>query len=235
MKQIRNYILFTVAMLACSPYLMAQKDAYREVRLVFSKYEADQVLSFNAVIRMYPAGKPEKLIDKVNAEYVLQKKQYYCKIANMEIIHNTEDNIVIDHDDKVVLARKYKSGQRDKQEDAAYSLQTLFEHLRKDSVQYGVIPKGSFRQLTITGMSDPRIIRYQITYDPATYLVQQLVIEMVPGDNSYGKGNIVVDISYHQYDKLPKPPGFFSSQKYLNTDGNKVSLQPAFKSYQLVN
>jgi hypothetical protein len=234
MKQIRTYILL-LSICTFSQQVMAQADARREARAVFSKYEIDPVFSFKAVIKMYPYGKPDKLIDKVNAEYVLQKDQYYCRIANVEIIHNKEENFVIDHDDKVVLARKYKPRQQDKKEDAAYSLPSLFAHIQEDSIQLEVVPKGQLRQLSITGISDPRILKYQLIYDPATYLVQQLLIEMQPEDNRYGKGNIMVEINYHQYDKTPKPSAFFSGKKYLSNEGRKATLQPAFKSYQLVN
>lgn len=236
MKNICTYILFLLALLACSQWAMGQTDARQEARSLFRRYEDNPVLSFKAVIKMYLSGKPEKLIDKVNAEYVLQKDEYYCRIANIEIIRNAQGNYVIDHDDKVVLKGNYhKSQRKDKQEEAAYNLQSVFAQIQLDSIQYAVAVKGALCQLSITGMADPRLLKYQITYDPATYLVKQLLIEMKPEDNRYGNGNIVVDITYNQYDPTPKPATFFSVKKYVTGEGKKTTLQPAYKSYQLVN
>jgi hypothetical protein len=237
MKQTCRYVLFLMTLLTTAQCAVAQTDARQEARSVFRQYEINPVLSFKAVIKMYPAGRPEKLIDKVNAEYVLQKEQYYCKIANVEIIRNEQGSYIIDHDDKVVLQGKYNSNsqKKSKQEEAAFNLQSVFAQIQLDSLQFAVTAQGGLRKLNITGMADPRILKYQVIYDPASYLVKQLLIEMKPEDARYGQGNILVDITYNQYARTPKPSGFFSEKKYLTGNGKKATLQPAYKSYQLVN
>lgn len=236
MKQSHICILFLSVALTCSPFVMAQTNARQEAMLIFQKYEGSEGISFKAIIEMYQSGKPENLIDKVNVEYVVRRDMYYCKIANIEILRNAQANYVIDHDDKIILVGKYHRMQRkNQQEESAYNLQSLFARMQIDSVQYAVVTKDTLRQLIVTGMSDPRVLRYQMVYDPATYLVRQLLIEMKPEDNVYGNGNIIVNIRYSQYDRTPRSVTFFSGKKFLQMEGKKATLQPAYKSYQLVN
>lgn len=229
-------MLFLPVALTFSQLAAGQADPRKEARMIFRNYGMNPVFSFKAIIKMYAAGNPEKLIDKLDAEYVLQNDQYYCKMANIEIIRNGKVNFIVDHDEKVLLLGKYdRNRHNDEQEHKAFSLPSLFGRMQMDSIQYAISTKGSLRQLSITGMRDPRILKYQLIYDPSTYLVKQLLIEMKPEDNTYGKNNIVVDINYSGYDRTPKPAAFFSGKKYLQLQGEKATLSPAYKSYQLVN
>jgi|GEM_PF-6024440 len=236
MQQIHIYVALLFVMLFPSQRSAAQIDARQEARSIFRKYERSTGISFKAVIQMYPAGNAARQIDQVEAAYTLQGGLYYCRMANIEIIHNREANLVIDHDDKVILVGKYhRAQQKSDQEEAAYNLQPLFARMELDSVQYAVTTKGADRQLSISGMSDPRIVKYRLVYDPATYLLRQLLIEMKPEDSTYGNGNIIVDIRYSQYSQVPKPVAFFSGSKYLQIQGKQAVLQPAYRSYRLVN
>lgn len=236
MEKVIKYISAILGMLALSVQVNAQSDARRQAESIFSAYQSSASLSFKAVIKMYPAGKPQKLIDQVNADYVLQRDKYYCKMGNVEIMHNAGESLVVDHDEKIVLVGGAHPGQQQsKKEEAAFDLQSLLFRMQLDSVRYTVVQKGLHKELSITGMADTRIKKYRIVYDPATFLVIHLYIEMLPEDASYGSEPIVVDINYYQYDKKPRPDTFFTSGKFVDLKGKNTRLKPAYTSYQLVN
>ncbi|WP_423736511.1 hypothetical protein [Chitinophaga caseinilytica] len=236
MKRVYKYIAAMLGMMAFTLQTFAQSDAQRQAESIFQAYQSSPALSFKAVIKMYPAGKPQQLIDQVNADYVLQRDKYYCKMGNVEIVHNSESSLVVDHDDKIVLVGGSHPAQRkSKQEEAAFDLQSLLFRMQLDSVKYTVVQKGAQKELSITGMADPRVRKYRILYDPATFLVKQLQIEMLPEDQTFGKDPLVVDINYYQYNKTPKPDSFFASGKFVDLKGKSTRLKPAYNAYQLVN
>lgn len=236
MKQVRKYGFLWIAVLMLAQQAKAQSDAWKEARSIFKIYEGATSLSFKANVKMYAASNPQKIIDQLNAEYVLQDHRYYCKLGSIEIIRNEKGSFMIDHDEKVVVAGKPNRSQTNgKQEDAVFDLNNLFARMTQDSIQLSLSGNSTLKQLNVTGFSDERIVEYKIMYEPTTYRVKRLLIEVRPEDERYGKGNLIVDITYQQHNKTLKPDSYFSTDKYIYVSGRQAIMRPAYKSYQLVN
>lgn len=224
-------ILFCCLLQAALGY--AQSEAWQDARSLFARYDGHQSLSFRAAIKMYPVARPQEIIDQQQAVYSLEQQEYYCRIGTMELMRNKKYWLTIDHADKTMLVAGTHTKQREAP--AAFDLSGLLERLQEDKVTLTVSKRGNLRVLEITGMPDPRKVKYEFVYDPQTFLIRQMVMEMDQGDGANGQGRMKMQMDYYQYATSKTNPEIFSEKKYVLINGKQAVLQSAYASYQLIN
>lgn len=211
----------------------AQTDAWKEARALFARYDGHEPLSFKATISMFPAARPQEITDRQQATYSLQQQEYHCRIGTIELVRNKQYWLTIDHADKTMLL----AGTHTKQAQAAtaFDLATLLERLQQDKVSLALSTRGNQKVLQITGMPDPRMVKYEFVYDPQSFLIKQMTMELEQGAGKNGPERVKMQMDYYQYATGKTNPDTFSEKKYVLVNGKKATLQTAYASYQLIN
>lgn len=231
MKIIR--ILLLLCWLLPSFSVRAQTDAWQEARALFARYDGHEPLSFKATISMFPAARPTEITDRQQAFYALQQQEYHCRIGTMELVRNKQYWLTIDHADKTILLAGTHTKQA--QSATAFDLAGLLERLQQDKVTLVLSRRGSQMVLQITGMPDPRLVKYEFVYDPQSYLIKQMTMELEQSGGQKGPERVTMQMDYYQYVTGKTTSDIFSEKKYVLVNGKKAALQTAYASYQLIN
>lgn len=210
------------------------KDDFKKINEAYLKQNE---FSMDVVYNLYENSSTKAIFQSERAEVKHSKGKQYYKIATYESLFTDKYAIVLDHESKV--AQVVKSIAAKKKNIFSVDLDTVFLKLCQSVEHFEDGPNQRGYKLK-TDHSEYEEIH--IYFNKQTYFIEKMVLfyavktnlrdpEDLKKQNKPRMEILCTNINFS--------PNFtkstFSEQKYISTQGMKIQLQPAYKTYKLIS
>lgn len=218
--------LVIVMLLAISHFTATAQTAREEFDKILAVYQ-QPLLSFEGRITMRAKGS-NAIMDVVPVRYRTNNDQYYCKIGKVEIFVGARYVVQLDHEGKkMIVGRRTGS----KQKMPVMDLNAIKEMLPVEDEVMKLEKGAENNHLVIQMPYGSGIHHYDLNYDPNTWYIRKVTMEMDAGD---GSGDVLLmEMEYRNYSTVESTP-LKSESDYFNISGNVIRVNKNYDGYQLI-
>jgi hypothetical protein len=215
--------------------MFAQQTAGAVLKRIGLVYENATVMSFQAHMKMYPAATPSLIKSTLEVSCVMNKNRSYTRLGPVEIIRDARMILAVDHEEKTVMLTSSQEGAANNQlSQQVFNVQQFLESLEQSGAVIQQFIRASGSYLELSGLSTPGIHKCNILYDPSSYLIKKVWMQ-IDGELADMTAPGVVEISYDHYQSGEPPADRFSTSRFVHINGTAATLQEKYKNYTLIN
>lgn len=225
MNKINNKFFVTLIVAFCLPVLLSGQVLRDRINTCYKHLIKNQDITLNIDVRAWKKGKKDRPIDQTNFIYTKDKKGFYMKTLDIEVIQNRDLTLRLDHDLKqVYLIPSPKQMEPDdmglptwlRHMDNLDSLYTIEVDEKKEGEVY-TLKKGNYEEMLIT-INGKRITKL-IQYPP-----HQVVYK--------GKSiATVVEMNYSYSDAQPR----LQLSDVINQSARGMQLKSKYSNYKVID
>ncbi|MFT3935473.1 MAG: hypothetical protein QM726_17735 [Chitinophagaceae bacterium] len=214
--------------------LIAQDDASKVIQKIVNAYHSDKPMRFSGSMKMYPKTNAAKVSERMESEFILHGKKFYCSIGPLQMLLNDDYYVSVDKADKLIMIGHHKdvSGTAN----VPVLNMDAFALLIKEKKIEAIISKqggNSLLQLNdaenVTGYS-----AYSIEYDASTGYMKKVLLERKDANTASGK-TMVLEINYTIPVAISANKNVFSEKPFFSIVNKRIQLTDNYRGYQVIN
>jgi hypothetical protein len=233
-------------------------DAWAELDKVTKAMALDQTVEITGRVRVYEDQNDSLVLTEDDPlSYAIHgRSDYDLRMGPVEMIANGKHWLRIDHEEQKLAYYPQKKAKKN----SAFVISPAMIHelVDRSKAQVVVAAVGDLRVITLAGLGVGDLQHYHIFYDPSTYEVKKLAMDMTSLDFGGGeeegenvsdatakKGQEVmegsslrmnwyrVELDYAQIQRKPKGEPFHPEDRFIREVDGHVQLQPEYAEYGL--
>jgi hypothetical protein len=212
----------------------AQDKALAAIQKIYSAYNTKYPISFSGSMKMYIKNEPAKIIERMQARYLLGGSRFSCSIGPVEMLLNEKYYVSADKSVRVIIIGNTKDLAATMQS-PVLNLDRLSNWIKGKDIDAKVV---SGSPIEILQLTDPHRLtgydRYSISYNPITGCMQQVILEL-SDENSTGHKTMVLEVHYTRPAIVAETKDVFSEKRFFSLHDTTIQLNNDYTSYQLIN
>lgn len=158
---------------------LTNDDPWTEMNKIAERYLNNNLLSLSGNIKLYDY-ESSKLIEEQKFSYSKSAKFWLYTLGSIETAANDKYTVAVDHSENVVAVSKTRNLSASIQ---AFDIEKLKKLLSDNEASARVLQNGNQKILVVNNIIYEDIANYKIYYDPDTYRVSKIIMEMSTTDD----------------------------------------------------
>ena len=239
---------------------MNNDDAWVEIEKVLVNYVSKQGVTYTGKVKLTDnTDEHERVLEEMDFECTLVDENSYCRLGLMEMVNKDDLLLSVDHSSKTVLVSQEKHSKTSNQ---VFNIELFRKVLKEKDATVKVSKLENQKIVTIDNIADPSVQGYRIYYDPISYRIHKVEMGMVrfeplsPDQETVntntekdGSQTSATDVSSSELETYTyflevtftdikqlalNKKDFRPEAKFIQPDGNTISLTPAYQEYTLI-
>lgn len=234
-KNITMYMLLGVWSCMTAVAQQQPQAAWSELKQVCRAYETATAMSFQAHMKMYAAATPSLVRSTLEVSCAVSNSRSYTRLGPVEILRDGKLLLAVDHEDKTIMLTGNQPDADGKQlPEQVFNMQQFLEALQQNGATIQRVMRESGHWIELSGLAMPGIHKCNILYDPSSYLVKKVWMQ-VDGEKADMAEPGVVEITYDHYQLSEPAADRFATARFVHINGKEAVPQEKYKNYTLIN